>query len=283
MKIQIRVLLLLLLFKQPAGPEFQGGTVLFVYYSPDEVTFAADSRLVQYHSTGSQLTVVGQNDEECKVSAFGNNFVFTMAGLANITFHGQQNTHDIARAIWQSESAHEANAEKLVKTVSDKWVAAMREIYERPSVARYQTRKNGPVIANAFFAATDQTGRLAVHAVDLAVDLRLFQSQGIVRVNAANEGDMDLSGGPSAAGKAEIITELRAGTTPRAKKFKEEFRSQTLNMTPSQRRAAYATKLIELSVLFNSDGSVGLPVDVLQLRRRTGVQWVRRKRNCPAL
>ena len=58
-----------------AWPQIEGGTVVFVYFSKDEVTVAADSRTIRIPD-GAQF------DTECKISAFGNQFVFSLAGIA---------------------------------------------------------------------------------------------------------------------------------------------------------------------------------------------------------
>src|SRR5712671_2893566 len=53
-------------------PQVKTGTVIYIDLAKDEFTFAADSRT---NSSGG-----GHEDTECKILAFGNYFVFSMAG-----------------------------------------------------------------------------------------------------------------------------------------------------------------------------------------------------------
>ena len=267
-------LTLLVLSGKMAWPQVETGSVLYVDFSQDEVTIAADSRM-------TVPTTGGHDDTECKISAFGDKFVFAMAGAVKFSGDNGWDAHVIARRIWQSEIA-ENDAAKLVISVSDKWVAEMENIYRKPDVIR-QLRKHvsdSGVIANATFAASDKSGNLIARAVNIWFDLPLFDSKGTISVS--HEGEYLAVGKSIGAGLDEIIDEFQERSSTRAREYIQWFAPQLSGMSPSQRHAAIASKFIELSILLHPrNAELGFPIDILQLVRTTGVRWVLRKPNCP--
>jgi hypothetical protein len=204
-----------------------------------------------------------------------------MAGAAKAGGEGGWNGHATARQIWRSEST-KTDAAQLVLSVSDKWVTAMEDTYRPPKVIK-QLRKHLPdrgTIANGVFAATDNSGNLIVRAMNIWLELPLFDLTGSAHL--LHSGDY-LSGGHSLGGGLdEVIDEFQAQSSTRAREYIEWFHTQLSSMSPSQRRATFAAKFIELSILLHPRNSeIGFPIDVLQLRRTTGIHWVSRKTNCP--
>jgi len=278
-----QIILLFLLYGKMAWPQVESGTVIFVHFSQNDVTMSADSR--------TNLSTGEHNDNECKLSAFGDKFVFSMAGVVKQTAkenaQGSWGGHAIARRIWESESKIETDAEKLVSAVSAKWVTEMEKIYKDPKFMRGHVREapGVEVLANAFFAATDKIG-ISAKAVNIGFDLPLFNRTGwsVRFVNDIPESIPQNSW--RAGGHGEIITEFMAPPpiSQRAVPFAKEFRTVNPILGPRSREqtASMAMKLIELSVeLHPQRDELGLPVDVLQLQRGTGVLWIARKVNCP--
>src|ERR1700676_2408288 len=257
-------LLLVLLVGQIAWPQIKTGTVMYADFSQDEITISADSRM-NIPETG------GHDDTECKISAFGDKFAFAMAGAVKSSGESGWNGHTIARKIWQSEST-KTDAAKLVISVSDRWVTAMEDVYRAPEVIR-KLRKHMPdsgTIANGIFIATDTSGNLIVRAMNIWLDLPLFDLTGFVHL--LHSGDFLSVGHSLGAGLDEVVDEFQEQSSARAKEYIEWFRTQLASMTPSQRRATVATKFIELSTLLHPRNSeMGFPIDVLQLRKTTGI------------
>lgn len=275
MKRWIFLLALLVLCWQTAWPQVKAGTVIFVDFAKDEITVASDSRTILPE-------IEGHDDTECKISAFGDKFIFALAGMAKKNDPGGWNGHLIARKIWESESASKTDAAELVLSVSEKWTIAMDEIYGNPEIVRTKRhyQPDNAIFANSFFAATDKTGKLVVRGVDISFDLPLFDSTGKIRLihtpNAVREG------GSGSAGHDEIIGEFMSQSTPRAAEFMRWWVPQISTFSRSAKRAAVASKLIELSILLHAhQEELGFPIDVVQLRPRAGVHWVSNNKNCP--
>jgi len=137
---------LLLLSVEVAWPQVKTGSVVYLDFAKDEVTIAADSRVT---ITGGE-----HNDGECKISAFGNQFVFSMTGAVGAK---GWNAHTIARQIWQKQSRLEPDPVRLVTIVAKNWAIEMERIYARPDVIRKFQERNTSVLANAFFAAASKS------------------------------------------------------------------------------------------------------------------------------
>jgi hypothetical protein len=269
-KVKRFIVALLLLPVYVAWPQIEAGSVVYVDFAKDEVTIAADSRM--------NLSSGGHDDTECKISAFGDQFVFAMAGVVR----GEKwNAHAVARQLWEAESKLEADPVKLVPAVADKWATRMEEIYRQQPNTISTIRKLGTeALANGIFAATNNGGNLVVHVTNIDFDLRLFDSKNLVRL--WHDGRNIPPGTSASGGLDEILGEFLAQSSTRAKDYWKGFIPQISNMTKSQQRASISSKLIELSIrLHPQNDQLGFPVDVLQLRPKTGVSWVSIKPNCP--
>jgi hypothetical protein len=264
------------LFGQLAWPQLQTGSVIFIDFEKDGITMSADSRRTSARDGR-------HSDNECKISAFGDKFAFQIAGLIRNDIPNGWDVRLIARRIWQSESRHETDAAKLVQAVSDKWIVATRKIYSDPEYLRYKRRSHPerPAIANAVFAATDSSGKLALRAINVAFDVTAFDSTGAVRLDYPAK---KVSAGEwISAGSNQIIMEFMLRSSPRAKEFMSQWKVESAKLNPIAQQAALASKMIELSIsLHPHPEEIGLPVDVLQIIPRTGIHWVQRKTDCAA-
>jgi len=268
-------------FGQVTNSQIETGTVIYVDISQGELTIAADSR-VTIADTGQH------SDTKCKISAFGDKFVFTAAGLS--FYRGDKgegwDIHTIARQIWRKESNAESRASNLVNNVAEQFVAQMESIYRHPEMITSAKRNQAggdPVLVSAIFAATDNSGALALRALNIDYDDRLFSSSGEVRLtHELSSLEPEKGGGAMSMGHDEVIEEFLSKKSVRAKEYMAWFLPQLTTMSPSEKRAAIATKYIELSILLHPQSDLmGFPIDVLQLKRTKGVNWVFVKPNCP--
>jgi hypothetical protein len=254
-----------------AWSQIKTGTVLYVDFE-DELTIAADSRM----TFGNGL----HDDQECKISAFGNQFVFAMAGVVKRE-QEPWNAHTVARQVWEEESKKEVDPVRLVQIIANKWVTQMEEIYKQsrifPELRKIQPENTG-VLANGVFGASNGAGVIAAYSTNITFDRPLFDSSSVVSIG--HNGTI-VPRGQFSAGHDEIAMEFGQQTSGRAKEYMDRFMPQ-LPSGKSEKRAAIAAKLIELSILLHPKSSeLGFPVDVVQLAPKTGVSWVALKPNCP--
>jgi hypothetical protein len=84
-------------------------------------------------------------------------------------------------------------------------------------------------------------------------------------------------------GLLEIAQEFGDQKSERAKNYMTWFSDQISEQTAPKQRAMTAAKLVELSILLHpKNAELGFPIDVLQLNKTTGVQWIQKKQNCPS-
>lgn len=262
--------LLVLLYTQ-AVEETGAGTVVFVIFTPTDLTIAADSRLTWLAG--------GHDDTECKISAFGSKFVFAMAGV--VFTGGDKNPHLIARRIWQRKSRTNPSTTKLISDVAEEWRDKMETLYAQSgSIGGIRKRTGGESLATAYFAATDRTGEIVLADVQIDFDGQLFDKSG--RIHITHDKRILRSDNWYSAGRHEIADEYIKGTSDRAKKFMAPFRTQLATLSPSERDAKMASKLVELSILLHPlKADLAPPVDVLQMKPGIGIHWVSIKPNCP--
>jgi hypothetical protein len=259
-----------------ARSQIKSGTVLFFDFSQDQITLAADSRGVN--------NIGGHVDTDCKISALGSKFVFGMAGYVSRDSGDENktwNAHRIARDIWRRDSERFPN-DTLLPHVAEDWVQTMELVYKDPKIIGYARSRpsSDPVLANALFVAVDDSGRLRAELVDIAFDLRLFDSSGEVQlehdITEMHVGEQVMGG------FTDTAAEFSRQTTDRAKAYMAWFQKRIAGLPIGEQRAEITSKYVELSILLDSNSDqLGFPVDVLQVDN-TGVHWIWRKPNCPA-
>jgi hypothetical protein len=266
MKLTIFVFLA---FNQFAWGQIQSGTVVYFNFAPDELTVSADSRM--------NIGTGGHNDTECKISAFGPKFVFTMSGAVRV---GPWSGHAVARDIWERESKISPDSTLVSRTLAG-WVKEATPIYEAHIADfRKHVRVGGdPVIANAVFAGVDKDGKITVNVVDIDLDLQLFDSTGKAKIIPITH---DVAANSSfAIGLDEVAMEFRSQTSERAQDYMAWFKRRISTLPRDQQNAELASKYVELSVLLHPRrDELAFPIDVLELRSNGSVQWFWRKPNC---
>jgi hypothetical protein len=264
----------LLLSCQIASAQVESGSVVFINFAQDEITIAADSRLT---------TETGKHDDtECKISAFGTRFAFTMAGASRRA--GQWSAHSEARDAWTSESKAGPNNTLLLR-VAQNWIRRMEMHYSDADLIKDVTGHldvdSDPVVAAAAFASVDDAGKLAVLTVNIDFDLKLFDSTSTVKL-VHRIADLPV-GGSAGVGHSDVIDERMDQSTQRARDYLKSLRDVLATLPPEQQRAETAYRFVEQSILLSrKKDELGFPIDVLQIHKGTGVEWVRRKPNCPS-
>lgn len=254
-----------------AVEETGAGSIVFVIFTPDNLTIAADSRLTRLAG--------GHDDTECKISAFGSKFAFAMAGV--VFTSGDGNPHSIARGIWQAKTRTNPSTTELISDVAEEWTDKMEKLYAQSgAIGGIRKRTGGESLATAYFAATDRTGQTILADVQINFDGQLFDKSG--RIHITHDKRILRSDNWYSAGRHEIADEYIKGTSDRAKTFMVPFRTQLAALAPSERDAKMASKLVELSILLHPlKADLAPPVDVLQMKPGIGTHWVSIKPNCP--
>lgn len=249
--------------------QVQSGTVLYADLSQNQLVIAADSRTT---STGGDHI-----DTECKIHAFGNRFVFAMAGVVKSL--NQWDAQDVAREAWKRESQLTSDPETLLSWVPDDWITEMEKLYgDGEWIPASQKLLGGnPVLANAIFATVDKLGQVKVRVVDIWYTVDFTR-----RIFMQHRSYFAPDGATLFGGHAEVITEFLTGASPRAVDYMKWFKARISTEDYNTQRAESASKFIELSILLNPHNeTLAFPIDVVRLTGAEGVRWVWRKNNCP--
>ncbi len=267
--------LFIVLLAQSAWPQVETGSVLFFERQQNELTVATDSRV-----TG--MTSGRHEDAQCKISAFGPQFVFSSVGIASKGENGKViwDAFDMARRIWRSE-AKTGSTNTLVARVADKWTIRMVKALAEPStIQAVRKRTLDGALASAVFANTAKSDPLVVEEVEIGFDVPLFDSTHKVRITHSSK--IVLDGSYGFGGHGEIAVEFLYRTSERGKDFYNRFTAENSSKDSSTQRAILARELVELSVQLHPNRiELGLPADVLQLKGGGTVQWRWVKQNCP--
>jgi hypothetical protein len=244
------------------------GSVLFGTLSDSGLTVATDSRQTLFGG--------GHNDKECKTFAFGEHFVFAMAGLAVFK---DTDAHMLARQIWMQESKRSVNPTILVADVSDLWTAAMKDKYDNPKIMRLLLPFGTPAVADAVFAANGG-GSLAVRVISIRFDRELFERTGQVKLSLSAETEENHK--IFYAGQVDVIEEFLKHETPRSERRAQEFAKALRGMPANERDAAFAKQFVQWSIEMSAHkDELAEPVDVVQLGNTGAVEWVALKPDCP--
>jgi hypothetical protein len=86
-----------------------------------------------------------------------------------------------------------------------------------------------------------------------------------------------------AFGLPDIVAELNAGKTDRATTEKMQIDDLRKHLAPNKFDRILAIRMVDLTIAYHpKQGSVGGPVDAIELLRGGVVQWLQRKQSCPA-
>lgn len=266
-----------------ALPQVSTGSVVFIDFSNDEITVAADSR------TNDEMAGV-HFDNECKISVLGNRFVFAVTGFAQRADYLPSGSlkpvwsaQAEARTAFEGAFTIHSNVDELTSDTAKKWTQAVEKDIENsrsifPGIRRQLDQRG--IVTSGFFATTDQTHRFSARSANIIVDVAKYDATGEIKLNAESDEIMR----PNSWGYSgfyEIMREFSSESTPRAQEYMKWFRSQIENLSPSERRAAIASKMIELSILLHPQRELlGFPVDVVQLDAGEDARWVSRKPSC---
>jgi hypothetical protein len=82
MKWLLRLLVILCFGLSPGLAQVEHGTVVVVYFTPDKIIMAADSRVIRIGQN------IPPNDEECKITVIRGQVIFSSANVASYTAPG---------------------------------------------------------------------------------------------------------------------------------------------------------------------------------------------------
>jgi hypothetical protein len=260
-------LLFSLWFPNLAHTQVRSGTIVVFQLKDNQFSIAADSRSILNGAP---------NDSECKIMALNRNFVGAITGGSGYRnggdvfdlakpWNGLEEMRRIAEGeILMPRPSHGATLERI----ADAWADAVKLDFANtytahPGLVIGLAHENQGLLINGIFALADDgivslTGRSVVFG------------QGEMSVVSHDGRDCAL---PCAAGTIDVFNEMVFQTSPRSKTEYGHFSG------PSVLRVF---RLVDLARAYDKSGTVGGPIDALELFKDGSIRWFSRKDNCPA-
>jgi hypothetical protein len=250
------------------------GTVIVLNLSEDELIIAADSK----GNHASATTFSKPDYSQCKITTFDNQIVF-----APVNYVGYGSTGPLdpvaswdARNILQrivSETIT-SNGTVPIQSIASRWAGAMIDVFRNQY--RWHPQE---VIAEAVGGKIQMMIIIVTFNSSSPDPIGALIGDGIGNCWTCGQQD----GGKScAAGQIAIVAEFCSKSTDRGKEAQGVLTyDNSLMALGWDIRSLLALRLADLTEAYDLSGTVGGPIDVLQLKKDGGIRWLARKNNCP--
>lgn len=268
-------------FAAIAKSQLEGGSVLIVTYSPDEIAMAADSRVTNVQT--------GQfRDNYCKLSAPGGKVIFGTTGLVE-SIGGFDSIGLFRRIVREMGGDYQ---DGFVEEIATRWAGEMDQNYAKmPSnlVEQFIGENSGNrALDCTLFAGVEPSGSLSL------VRARLFYGKPangapaavrykieVIPLESPTPGYLNIAG----CGNIDILGQF---TPPKTKPNQAEV--ERWKLLTGDVKAQIAVRLVNLTLAREKPepfGShevvpVGGPIDAAEIQRGGSVKWIQRKSSCPA-
>jgi len=263
-------LVLSLLVCQLAHSQINSGTVIIFQLVNDKFIMASDSRMI-FEGKPS--------DGNCKIAAFRDHVVFGVTGGPKYV-PGPLDSVKSWDAMLEAKRAVDIfgisnqDSASRVTAIANAWATNMQTNWQillvsHPDLVRKFAADENGGLTNGIFAAT-ASGRisLTMRGLVLKNDLIAVETPTIVGT---------CGGGPCASGKTDIFNEYTQNLSKRAKDEKWTFSSSLLDRTIPE--MIKIVRLVDLSIAYDSSGTIGGPIDAIELNADGSMKWYQRP-NC---
>lgn len=255
------------------------GTILVLNAEEGEAAVAADSR-----------GFIGDRelDDMCKISALGNKLIVGVTGHSGYFRNGKV-TWDaltIAHQIFRRVSL-KATTQNLPLEFANAWGLSLKkqlwiELHSRPSGTLGVVKDNAYI--NGLVVGRREGKEILIYVVIVTyrnLGARHIADYQVTPINPPST---------LAMGLVDIANEFKEGETERARKWKEELTHEKMNATEQLRIAIPAIGIVNLTIRYSTPqkigtsllNAVGGPIDAIKMDRAGNINWIQRKKNCPA-
>ena len=281
---------LALLSAYPAAAQFQHGSIGVIYYTPEKLVMAADSRVLITPAATLFGTpaVSGTSDNECKISALGNTVLFVSTSITRVFGYGPlvpdwDNTTS-ARAAFDKITSG-GTARGRVEEIANEWSTQISIRFNglaalRPDAFQQMLNSTGAgAITAAYIGGLDNAGNPKLY--DIVVLPNTLPTGVVAPVHKVPTCPYHNFCPVGVRDGLSIVSEFAEGITDRAKKESSEWKPP--RRAPQRDYDAHRTKrMVELVIRYHDGTDVGGPIDFAQLQRDGTLRWISKKDNCPA-
>jgi hypothetical protein len=259
-----------------ASAQIQHGTIALILFDDDKIIMAADSR---GNSGGANPN---NRDDECKIAVFEDKVIYVSAGFvafkSNVPQGPSWTNMDEARKAYStvlerfgSIQGHTSDtAEEFADRLGQNFslIAADRDL--RALALREE------VLTEAFFAGVSATGSLEMARAKIVADPhhpgRLRRDvEMVIRC---------ITDRICVSGQKELGMEFAQRDTERAKAEAKTWTTIGDATSPQDYDIVRTIQLAQTIARYDTEGTIGGPIDAVQLNRDGTIRWYRRKQNC---
>jgi hypothetical protein len=253
------------------------GTIVIFLPAKDKFIVAADSRGLKIRGNEPP------DDHKCKIAVFHDQFVFANSGsiayertLDNDPVKEWSNSIEAQIAIGNHKS-DKGDAQTVIEHVATAWAESLRSkwqfLYSQNKELVLKAAKPPSYVLTSGIFATARQGNIGFAVRELTLD------GAQVRIIQSKCGPDHYCG----AGQTDVFLEFVRQSSPRAV---AEFKSWAeSSVAESKRRSIdlrtlYAIRLAELTIAYDSTGTVGGRVDAIEIEQDGTVRWAQVKPCC---
>lgn len=251
---------------------FGTGTVIIFNRTEDKLIVAADSR--ENHRESNRPP----DDTYCKITAFGDQIVFTSVGVDGASGTLAWNNIDVAASV--IHSARSNGRDFRLYDVVVAWGNSMMQNWRAayllsPATVVMAAEQNDGGLTAGMFAQV-KNGKIYWEGAAITFDRSRAEPVGLI------VGQMDTCWACGEEGSAKICA---GGKVAVATKFCAQHAP---DIVPSKslldrigKEGVLAIRIADLTVAYDRSGEVGGHIDAVELNRNGSIRWLARKDNCP--
>jgi hypothetical protein len=257
------------------------GTTVVFSVNRQRVIVAADSR---------ELEGGRPNDHACKLTALGNQLLYTHAGLVSDTFAQNKTENwsaaDEAERAYSKFQAKNSNSEDAIDELSADWLGRMKIHYTVELLAHKEQvlrTLDGNVLITAVFVGLGKGGQLKGRELQFTFDRAVLENSPLPEIRVTNDAwEFTPNGMTKVIGYGEIIREYFNMKSARVLKEAERWQLELSTRHGEDLDVLNTVHLVEVTERFAPEKQgVGGPIDVAEIFPNTGRRWIHRKPECP--
>jgi hypothetical protein len=242
---------------------FAKGTTTVIDVGTDRVILASDSRVTLPN---------GYRDDDCKISAYDGELIFSGAGYRNISSSMPSRTWDAHDQALQSfQIAKASHTTDVVSATAREWETETKQFFSGPPAALQDLLDSGfHKIFDALFVGQDNGGRLVAIHDQLRIEAPGPRAQVTSEILSAPM--------IRAFGVSDVAEEFEKQTSPSSVAAVKKWRESVSGKSQRDQDISFASQLVRWTIQYGPD-NVGGAVDSVVLDS-AGIHWVARKPIC---
>jgi len=250
---------------QYASGQLSAGSIAVLQSADDYLVVAADSK---------RLSAQGVSLHSCKVDALDEQLVFANTGYGS---------YSGVRGKWDAISVARQHYRQLAKAPRHELIPALAETFGRDIAAKLEPDVRGhpeegwpETLGTAIFAGFDEQHQRVVVEVKIH-QVRRSSADVAVGYSTRRLPDAVFA---EVIGETSVAQEFADGRTLRSQSWRNGLDFEVKGLGVKERLVAGAEKMVRLTATYEPS-AVGGAIDTVLVSRKTGVEWIHRKPECP--